>query len=374
MRRFTIDKFRNLIPRRPVGTKLPEYPPERVARLLKLARKHASVLKHANEGYTTQLEKILRNTWGRSGPRKYDLLTKYLYPSAKEASGDPPKLLLDRNGNETDVRESDDGGDLEESPETDEDVEEETEADTLYPSLSSTVSTTTFTTFYKEAKAPKPPVEEKPPKWKLDLPPRLQALLASQENEQTHFARIGSAPRVKLKFSPPARTIWNKPLPFSRYKNQRIKWYNHNMLAALPPLETEADYWDLHDLVTGKKEMPPLIPRRTPAKVSEEDLVQGTLEEESDLILEGPKPGPRLKDFQRGRPHEITPRFLQRMLSRAVLSQTPLVKTAAPGTQTEADSGLVFFWDDGIQLGQQEKATEMREKPVLGRQAELLFG
>ena len=119
--------------------------------------------------------------------------------------------------------------------------------------------------------------------------------------------------------------------------------------------------------------MPPFIPRRTPARVSIEDVVQEYLQEQSELILEGPKFGPRLKDWQMGRPHEITPRLLQRMLSRVVLSQTPLVKTAAPGTKTEADSGLIFYWDDGMSREKQARAEESIQEPVPKKQVELLF-
>jgi hypothetical protein len=390
MRQFTIDKFRSFIPRRPARTKLdkrnnvehiPVLAPETATHLLRLARKYAAVLRRANQGHTTQLEKVLRMTYGRVGPNKYRLLAKFLYPSA-EAAGERPTLLIDHSGGEEEDGRAksprrpcgDDGLEklLEDDQDTD-DADSPPEKDTLYPSLSPTVSTTTFKTFYEVANVPDPPVEEKPPKWKLDLPPRLQALLESQSIEQPHFTRAGSSPRVRLKFSPPTHTIWGKPLPFSRYKNQRIKWYNHNMQAALPPLESETEYWEVHDLVTGKKEFPAPIPRRTPARPSVEDALQEFFEEQSSLILEGPGFGSRLKDVRKGRPHEITPRLLQRMLSRVVLSQTPLAKTAAPDARTEADSGLVFYWDDGMSHNRQSRVEERMHEPVPEKQAELLF-
>ncbi len=378
MRKFTEEKFRALIPRRPPGTRLPQYAPEKASHLLKLARKYAALLKHANQGYSVQLEKVLRITYGRTGPDKYELLKKFLYPTGADVHGRPATLLIDEHGTDDNeslqpkkTRRTDRLEDVLREAEGSEDT---TEVDTLYPSLSPTISTTTFETFYTAAKSPKPPVEEQPPKWKLDLPPRLQALLVSQTTEQGHFTRVGDSFQVKLKFAPPTQTIWGKPLPFSRYKNQRIKWYNHNMQAALPPLETEEEYQDVHDLVTGKKEMSAFIPRRTPAMVTVEDTVQEYFEEQSDLILDGPKAGPRSKDWQEGRPHEITPRFLQRMLSRVVLSQTPLVKAAAPEIKTEADSGLVFYWDDGLSRERQGRADESAQKVVLPQQADLLFG
>ncbi|OCT46145.1 hypothetical protein CLCR_01232 [Cladophialophora carrionii] len=389
MRKFTIDKFRSFIPRRSgknkpgkknnVGNN-PVLAPEKVTQLLRLARKYAAVLRRANDGHATQLEKVLRMTYGRVGPNKYRLLAKFLYPST-DAAGGRSTLLLDRSSEEEDAAKvskrpgGDDG--LEELLEDDEGAEDAgstPEKDTSYPSLYPTVSTTTtFTTFYQGAEVPDPPVEEKPPKWKLDVPPRLQALLVSQSIEQPHFTRAGSSPRVRLKFSPPTHTIWGKPLPFSRYKNQRIKWYNHNMQAALPPLESEAAYWEVHNLVTGRQEFPALIPRRTPARLSAEDDLRAFFQEQSSLILEGPAVDSRLKDLRRNRPHGITPRFLQRMLSRVVLSQTPLVKKAAPGTKTEADSGLVFYWDDGMSHQRHTREVENIHQPVPEKQAGLLF-
>ncbi|KIW63209.1 hypothetical protein PV04_10073 [Phialophora macrospora] len=386
MRQFTIDKFRRFIPRRSGKIKrnnvgnFPVLAPEKVTHLLRLARKYAAVLRRANEGHTGQLEKVLRMTYGRVGPNKYRLLAKFLYPGA-EAAGERPTLLVNHGSKAEEGRAKSSrrpGGDdgLEELLEDDQDADDADsppEMDVLYPSLSPTVSTTAFQSFYKEAKVPDPPIEERPPTWKLDLPPRLQALLVSQSMEQPHFTRVGSSPRVRLKFSPPTHTIWSKPLPFSRYKNQRIKWYNHNMQAALPPLESETEYWEVHNLVTGKKELPAFIPRRTPARPRVEDALREFFEEQSSLILEGPRLGSRLKDLQKGRAHEITPRLLQRMLSRVVLSQTPLVKTAAPGAKTEADSQLVFYWDDGMSHNRHSRLEERIHEPVPEKQAELLF-
>ena len=381
MRDFTIKSFRNFIPRQSLGKgpKPPKLSSEKITRLLHVARKHASVLRRANQGYLVQLEKILRISYGRVGPRKYELLAKYLYPSTTDLSAETADLLI-HTGNEDKSRPkahdgSEDADELEELLE-DNEPEEKLEKDTLYPSLSPTVSTSTtaFTTFYTPAKGPKPrSVESSPPKWKQDLPPRLHALLTSQSAEQGHFARTGITPRVKLKFSPPAQTIWGKPLPLSRYKNQRTKWYNENMKAAIPPLGTDAEYRDLHDLVTGKQAIPALVPRRIPAERTSDDTLEQYIEEQAEEILEGPKFGPRLKDVRRGRPHEITTKLLQRMLSRAVLSHTPLVSVARPEIKTEGDSGLVFFWDDGLSAGRFSRAQEELHRPAPKEQARLLF-
>lgn len=145
------------------------------------------------------------------------------------------------------------------------------------------------------------------------------------------------------------------------------------MKAALPPLESAEEYWSVHDIVSGKRPIVELIPRRTPGRVTAEDAVQKQIEEHANLILEGPDFGPRLKDWAGGRPHKITPRLLQRMLSRVVLSQTPLVKNAATGAKTEADSGIVFYWDDGLSTAKIEQAEQSNVEALSERQAELLF-
>ena len=378
MREFTIQKFRNFIPRQSprkrrdgrTDNEPPKshLPPEKIVRLLQLARKFAAVIKRANGGYSTSLEKVLRMTYGRVGPQKFTLLEGFLNNDNDE---------INRDVTSSNIRGDDDG--LQRLLDDDESEAEEwvDDKDTLYPSLTPTVSTTTFTTFYKPAASKKPSasplVEENPPPWKQDLSPRLQALLASQSNEQPHFSRVGATNRVKLKFNPPAQTIWGKPLPMSRYKNQRMKWYDSNMKAALPPLETQEAYWALHDLVSGKRDIPPPIPRRPSPRKTPEEIEAESLHEQSEIILQGPKSGPRLKDWQSGRPHEITARFLQKMLSRVVLMQTPLVGKAAPGTSTEADSGLVVYWDDGLSRDRSSRAQERIQVPVPDTQAELLF-
>ncbi|KIW94755.1 uncharacterized protein Z519_04732 [Cladophialophora bantiana CBS 173.52] len=408
MRKFTIDGFRRWIPPKDcVGRSCSKahsaggrhLAPEKVTRLLHQARKLASILRHANQGYIVPLENVLRMAYGRKGPRKYELLAQFLNPALPASEGGA-RLLRDKMGQNIptvadaiSLPSSDLGGDellAADVEEEDEIPKVTTEEDTLYPSLFPTITTTqggtsgpctehptSNTSVPAAPRPPRKPDSPKEEKWKLDLPPRLLALIASQASEQVYFARVGAHLKVKSRFNPPQTTIWGTPLPQSRYKNLRIKWYNHNIKAVLPPLP-EDEYRELHDLVSGKKEMkkPLIIPRRrTPAPVSVEDTAQSLLERQSCLILEGPQPGPRLKDWRSGRPHEITPRLLRRLLSRVVLKQTPLVKTATPATKAAAgELGLVFYWDDGISVDEMGKSEQKMSKSLGDRQASLLFG
>ncbi|EXJ71011.1 uncharacterized protein A1O5_06004 [Cladophialophora psammophila CBS 110553] len=408
MRKFTIDGFRRWIPPKdPVGRSRSKahgaggrhLTPEKVTRLLHQARKLASILQHANQGYIVPLENVLRMTYGRKGPRKHELLAQFLNPALPASEGGT-RLLRDTNGQNIPTvadamspTRSNLGVDellVEDAEEEDETPKAITEQDTLYPSLFPTITTAQGGTSGPRTENPRSntlvptaprlpgkPDSPKEEKWKLELPPRLLALIASQASEQVYFARVGAHLKVKSRFNPPQTTIWGTPLPRSRYKNLRIKWYNHNIKAVLPPLP-EDEYRELHDLVSGKKEMkkPFIIPRRrTPAPVSVEDTAQSLLERQSSLILEGPQPGPRLKDWRRGRPHEITPRLLRRLLSRVVLKQTPLVKTATPGTKAAVgDPGLVFYWDDGMSVDEMGKSEQKMSGSLRDRQACLLFG
>jgi hypothetical protein len=385
MREFTIEKFRKFLPRqatsRPNRHVPPHISPEGATHLLHRARKYASTLQRANQGYLTPLLRILRMSYGRIGSNRVKLLIKFIYPRQEKVSGNASPSLENQNrSNRHDEDAEGEDQDMNELAEEDESEWHETDApvdhDTFYPSLKPTVSTNAFTAFYAGAKVKKPFIEKDPPRWKLDVPPQFQGLLFSQAHTQGLLVR-GESPRMrKLKthFSPPTHTIWHKPLPLSRYKNLRKKWYDHNMKILLPPLGSEQEYWDLHDMVTGKKEIPPFIPRRTPRELSDEEIGERQLQAQSDLVLEGPKFGARGRDIRKfGRPHQITPRVLQRMLARNVLAKTPLVKKAAPMVRTEANCGLVFHWDDGLTAAYHDKWNEAAKAPTSEQQDELLF-
>lgn len=274
----------------------------RQVRLLHRGRKFHSTLARANDGHLGPLETVLRMTYGRTGPRRYQLLDRFTHPtvSSDELSKDAQGLI---------------------EP-------------------------------YSKA-------------W--DPPPRLQALLASQAVQQRHFERVGGNRKISLRFKPPATTTRGQPLPERRYKSLKHDWYNQNIKAVFPPLPGP-EYKELYNLVTGATRMPEPVPRRARALIARADEEQHAVAEQSSLILTGPRPGNRAKDFRNGRPHTISPRLLRHLLSRAVLKQTPLVKM---DERAKTDSGLVFLWDDGLSRSrlQNEKLTTS----MTDEQSNLLF-
>jgi len=293
-------------------------------------RKFLTSLKRANEGYIIHVEKILRMTYGRIGPRKFTLLDTFTKPA--------------------------------------------TSSDELAHPPDSPTATTTNTTTTSTTTTSTPAAARREAKWQREIerwtiPPRLEALLKSQTIQQTHFDRIGRrTPPVRLRFHPPETNIWGKPLPRCRYKNLKHKWYNHNVRLALPPLAVK-EYNDLYDLVSGKTEIRNLPTRRPPARRSQADQEQEEADKQSSLILQGPKPGIRMKEYRYGRPHNITPRLLRHLLSRSVLKQTPLVKTTDP---EKSRASLTFRWDDAQssnRLGMGKLNTAVNKQ-----QMDLLFG
>lgn len=307
--------------------------------LLHRGRKFLTGLKRANEGYIIHLEKIFRMTYGRIGPRRYTLLDTFTKPAtSSDELASPP-----------------------DSPTT---TATNTNPDSPTAATTAPPITTTTTPAAARREAHWQQLIEK---W--TIPPRLEALLKSQTIQQTHFDRIGRRkPNVRLRFHPPETNIWGKPLPRCRYKNLKHEWYKHNVQLALPPL-AENEYNDLHDLVSGKTEMPGLPSRRPRARRSQADQEQEEADKQSSLILEGPKPGIRMKEYRHGRPHNITPRLLRHVLLRSVLKQTPLVKMTGA---EKPRASLAFRWDDAqssnrLDIGNLNAA-------VNKQQLDLLFG
>lgn len=393
MKKFTVDSFRTWIPRQPQGEppitpRWKTVSPEKITRLLYSARKFNSVLKHANQGYLDHLDKVMRMTFGRIGPKKYELLAKFIDPSS---NGDTRVLEHGHKSYETD-----DVQELSNNDESERESEDRSSPslqppiqNTSHHSNDLTASTTgagnpktelgdhfqTFIAFYTDPRNPekRPFIEENPPSWKYDVHPSLQALLASQASEQPHTKRAGSSRRIKPKFSAPAQNIWGKPLPLSQYKNKRIEWYKRCIQAAMPPLETEQAYWDVHDLVTGKTEMPPFVRKRAAPKPDDQEAVEKTLKEQAELILDGPKFGQRRKTEVPGQPKTIDPRLIQRILSRVVLSHTPLVVKTPPGAKSDKGNGLLFYWDDGLSRQKMNAIAKETDRPLSDSQRGLLF-
>ncbi|KIW14114.1 hypothetical protein PV08_06895 [Exophiala spinifera] len=367
---------------------------ERQTKLLHRGRKFLSSLRRANEGYTAHVEKVLRMTYGRVGPRRYALLEPWLQV---------PAASLDDTAQE-DLRqpsESKSGS----SPGTG--TETETKTGTAHHRGESGASnskqekkgnlkTQAHAQAQAQAKATTPKAADKAAEElsiatplsprrqayfssqlaKYNISPNMRALLVSQATEQSKFDRANRpAGKIRPTFKPPqTTTIWGAPLPPSRVKNLKREWYHANLAAALPPLP-QAEYNAVHDLVSGKAQFPPVPRRRPRARRSEADRGREEADRQSVVILEGPRPGVRFKDYTHGRPHKMTPRLLRHLLSRAVLKQTPFVvkATTDPGrTRTVTVSDLAFHWDDA--LTRERYQTTKLTSSITRRQCDLLFG
>ena len=274
----------------------------RQLQLLHRARKFYSALKRANQGYPTPLEKVLRMTYGRAGRRRHELLHKFTIAPARTGELSKP------NDNASKVQ--------------------------------------------------KFSAEWSPPS-------RWTALLNSQMAQQGFFPRSGATHRLR-RFNPPKITIWGRPLPKSRYKNLRRKWFLWNTEAMVPPLP-EPEYNELHNLVSGKTKIPPFIPRRPRAQMGPEVSQSEEADDQSSMLLQGPKPVPTPHAYNFEHRHKITPRLIRRMLSRVVLQRAPLAMAAE-----RSKRGVVFRWDDG-------RPREFLEQsrvpaPTSQRMSDLLFG
>lgn len=311
MKSYVSESFRRWLPKYTVGRtntgREIDFPKQ--VKLLHRGRKVHSTLRRANEGYIGPLEKVLRMTYGRTGPRRHQLLTRFIAA--------PPQINADE-ACDSDAASPDDGP------------------------------------IVKYSKAWNPP-------------PQMQALLASQAEQQHQFGRAGTNLKVKVRFSPPEKTTWGNPLPERRYRNLKHEWYLQNLKAALPPLP-EPEYKELYALVTGASDFPAFIARRPKAHVHKDTGERQAAEKQSSLILAGPQPGPRAKDAVNGRPHKMTIRLLRRILARGVLKQTPLARAAQPD---KTSRGVVFSWEDGQW---QAKVKDNMPTPSTKTQKDLLFG
>ncbi|KAL6248093.1 hypothetical protein RBB50_005441 [Rhinocladiella similis] len=339
---------------------------ERQTKLLHRGRKFLSSLRRANEGYTAHVEKVLRMTYGRIGPRRYALLEPWLQtaPSPDDAqSSDQDSESKSGPNPGTEAGTDPEKGTPVQNTKRENKGGAKTQADEKGTP--------------KAVDKPEPTASLSPRREayfssqlaKYNISPNMRALLVSQATEQSKFDRANRpSGKIRPNFKPPQTTIWDTPLPPSRVKNLKREWYHANIGAASPPLPQE-EYNALHDLVSGKTQFPPVPRRRPRAQRNEADQRQEEADGQSALILEGPTPGLRFKDYTDGRPHKMTPRLLRHLLSRAVLKQTPVVKVTEPGWSA---SNLAFHWDDALTRERYETST--LTSPITQRQSDLLFG
>ncbi|KIV97976.1 hypothetical protein PV10_01671 [Exophiala mesophila] len=270
---------------------------QRQTTLLHNGRKFHSTLQRANAGYPRAMGKILRMSYGRTGRRRHELLDSYVAQTTRKTS---------------------------------------------------------------TPLSPGPAKDKASPDWKI--PAAMDALMQSQMMHQHQFIRWGTNSRVRMPMKiSPERNIRGDPICKSRRKNMLHAWYLSNVRAVMAPLP-EREYSALHRLVSGEDPMPKPPTRRPRARVpvlvvsvdehssvytddKDKDIEEWLREEDEDvaniktfaatqslaqsnpqtpasLIVNGPVSPPRHQD----RPRQWDTRNLRRLLQRAVLTQTPVVK------------------------------------------------
>ena len=159
---------------------------------------------------------------------------------------------------------------------------------------------------------PKPYAED----WKP--PAKVDALMRSQARQQAWLDRTSA--KVKTKAKIPLENSWGKPMPQSRVRNMTHAWYVKQVDHLFPPLP-ESEYEELRSLATGEIVWHGPAKRRTRAHDS--SVLDSTAPTESTL-LEGPRKGRTFRDYVNGRPHNITPRLMQRFWAM-IFKHVPLL-------------------------------------------------
>ena len=204
-----VTRFREYNPRKVPWWEQPKRPkskPVDAARRVKLlhsARKYLSLLRHANAGFVRPLTNILLHTYGRTGKRRHELLSRLLALSATPQNHEAVKTLSAalQQGNANANR----------------------------------------------------------PDRGLRLPPSLEAVLKAQKQQPAH-AR-SRKPVSTLKPVIPATNSWGRPFPIRRARNLERKWYSKALASVLPSLPHH-EYERLHELASGKLQWSGPVRRR----------------------------------------------------------------------------------------------------------------
>lgn len=144
-------------------------------------------------------------------------------------------------------------------------------------------------------------------------PPTLMALLKDQAR-QRHIGQCKLRPHLRL-FQPPIpkENSWGRPIPWKRRKNIRLKWYAKALDSVYPPLPGQE--WELlQGLVNGTVPWTP--PKRRKAPERKDMLPESTQNLDPRFLVTGPTKGFTFGPWTRGRPHNITLRFMRRVWNR----------------------------------------------------------
>ncbi|KAL1850634.1 hypothetical protein Plec18167_007921 [Paecilomyces lecythidis] len=226
---------------------------------LRRAARHAlSVLQRANEGYLRPLERVMLLSYGRIGKRRHELLEPLLTPEVPPDAEAVAKMLQQPSKFE-------DG-------------------------------------------------------WQ---PPSIVVDLLRSQQKNGIIGKYGIRPQVKtLAPKIPAENSWGRPLPVSRRRNIRKRWYAAALDSLLPPLpEEEARL--LQNLISGTQPWAPVKRRKG---ITQTPTTQSL---DAKFLVEGPQKGHTFSTFASGRPHNITRRFMRRVWER-LSCMIPRMEMTAP--------------------------------------------
>ena len=161
------------------------------------------------------------------------------------------------------------------------------------------------------------PIQRYSQQWKP--PYKLTLLMRKQRAHQDQLTLVTRTIQVKPRI--PDKTIWGKPLATRRRANAVHKWFTQNVDVVLPPLP-DHEFSRLRALAYGKEAWSGPIPRRPTARTSSETSTPFP----GKALVEGPVKGITFERYARGRPHQLTPRFMRHMWA-TVLAHTPRVAT-----------------------------------------------
>lgn len=245
---------------------------ERTGKLQSKAQKSLNYLRRANQGELPSLRKILYFAYGRIGRRKYALLNDVLKPDA----------IMD--GGKT-------------------------------FSASEFVGPSPLQQLYYSNKqvlqyfdVPKPGTKGNHVINISTRYSRLRAILKSQHRKGISIHRELKGPAMKT----PLLNVWMRPMPIKRARNNVRRWYAETMTRFLPPIPVEE--WDNMQAMIRREKDVSLVRRRTTAATPAPEATDVEHTVATGLSIHKPSKADRPAGVDR--PHNITPKFMQRMYSK----------------------------------------------------------
>ncbi|EAS34447.1 uncharacterized protein CIMG_05471 [Coccidioides immitis RS] len=147
-------------------------------------------------------------------------------------------------------------------------------------------------------------------------PPSALLTLVRDQSRRKAVSELKLRRNVKV-FEPPIpkTNSWGRPTPFKRRVNIRRKWHQSLMNSVLPMLP-EQEWEVLQGLASGKAPWSAPKRRKTPASHQQDTLLT------PEFIVYGPPKGPTFATYLKGRPHNITRKFMENIWKK-VCTLTP---------------------------------------------------